>query len=323
MSADNPKKSLGQHWLHDTSSLVAMAEAAEVQAGDAVLEVGPGLGTLTEVLLAQGAHVTAVEFDDELAGQLQQSLLRHQPSGASAKENHAVTPVSSFPRRRESSTYDAITGGDDKNDWIPDPRKILHGAPQVGDDTLPNLTVFNEDILKFDLSTLPKDYKVCANIPYYLTSNLIRRLLESENPPAVMALLIQKEVAERIASGPGEMSILAVATQFYAEVKLCELVPAELFTPPPKVDSQIIQIKRRKTPLFPDVDTQKFFQIVRAGFSEKRKKLRSSLSGGLQITKPDADELLKKSGISPNARAQELTLEQWHNIYKVFNVVSV
>jgi 16S rRNA (adenine1518-N6/adenine1519-N6)-dimethyltransferase len=326
MTADHPKKSLGQHWLHDVKLLLPLvAEAAEVQAGDAVLEVGPGLGTLTEVLASsQGAHVTAVEFDDELA----RSATTVAYCATSRPEhlrrsNHAVTPVSSFPRRRESSTYDAITGGDDKNDWIPDPRKILHGAPQVGDDTLPNLTVFNEDILKFDLSTLPKDYKVCANIPYYLTSNLIRRLLESENPPAVMALLIQKEVAERIASGPGEMSILAVATQFYAEVKLCELVPAELFTPPPKVDSQIIQIKRRKTPLFPDVDTQKFFQIVRAGFSEKRKKLRSSLSGGLQITKPDADELLKKSGISPNARAQELTLEQWHNIYKVFNVVSV
>jgi 16S rRNA (adenine1518-N6/adenine1519-N6)-dimethyltransferase len=180
------------------------------------------------------------------------------------------------------------------------------------------LQIFNTDILKFDLSILPKDYKVCANIPYYLTSNVIRRLLESENSPSVMALLIQKEVAERIASGPGRMSILAVATQFYAEVKLSVLVPAELFTPPPKVDSQIIQIIRRSLPLFPDVDTQRFFQIVRAGFSEKRKKLRSSLSGGLQITKPEVDEILKKAGISPDARAQELTLNNWYQLYSKF-----
>lgn len=255
------KKSLGQHWLFDSDSLEAMATAAEVQPGDVVLEVGPGLGTLTEVLLSEGASVTAVEFDESLYLEL-------------------VSETSQF-------------SAEDRK----------------------NLKVVNDDILKFDLSQLPKDYKVCANIPYYLTSNLIRRMLENENPPSVMALLIQKEVAERIAAKPGEMSILAVATQFYAEVKLCELVPAELFTPPPKVDSQIIQIKRRETPLFSDVDTKRFFQIVRAGFSEKRKKLRSSLSGGLQISKTEADELLKKSGISPDARAQELSLHDWFRLY--------
>lgn len=260
-------KSLGQHWLFDDFSLEAMAAAAEVGGGDAVLEVGPGLGTLTDVLLALGADVTAVEFDRNLAEDLQKNIEDRQK--VSAQEN----------------TYG---------------RK---------------LRVFNEDILKFDLLKMPKDYKVCANIPYYLTSNLVRRMLESDNPPAVVALLIQKEVAERIAAKPGDMSILAVATQFYAEVALKELVPAELFTPPPKVDSQIIQIKRRAAPLFPDVDTKKFFTLVRAGFSEKRKKLRSSLSGGLQISKQEADELLAQSGLSPNSRAQELSLAQWYDLY--------
>ncbi len=298
------KKSLGQHWLHDAGSLAAMSEAAEVQAGDAVLEVGPGLGTLTEVLLARGAHVTAVEFDDELASELVHNLLTRSQSAVIAKDRP--------PELDSGSNKNDITKGDADNTWIPDPRKILHGAAQVRND---KLQVVNEDILKFNLLGLPKNYKVCANIPYYLTSNLIRRMLESENPPLIMALLIQKEVAERIAAGPGEMSILAVATQFYAEVKLCELVPAELFTPPPKVDSQIIQIKRRATPLFPDVDTKKFFHLVRAGFSEKRKKLRSSLSGGLQISKIEADELLEKANISPDARAQELTIDNWHQLY--------
>lgn len=256
-----PKKSLGQHWLFDVDALEAMSDAAEVQAGDTVLEVGPGLGTLTEVLLSDGAKVTAVEFDQTLYQQL------------------------------------------------------MGEASQFSAEDRENLKVINEDILKFDLATLPKNYKVCANIPYYLTSNLIRRLLEASNPPSVIALLIQKEVAERIAAGPGEMSVLAVATQFYAEIELKRLVPAELFTPPPKVDSQIIQIKRREQPLFPDIESKKFFQLVRAGFSEKRKKLRSSLSGGLHISKEAADELLKKAAIPPNARAQELTLKQWYTLY--------
>jgi 16S rRNA (adenine1518-N6/adenine1519-N6)-dimethyltransferase len=257
----HPKKSLGQHWLFDEESLRAMSEAAEVNEGDSVLEVGPGLGTLTEVLLSVGASVTAVEFDRELFERL----------------TNEMSKFSEAERAR--------------------------------------LTVVNEDILKYDLTQLPKNYKVAANIPYYLTSNLIRRLLESPNPPSVMALLIQKEVAERIVAQPGQMSILAVATQYYAEVALKNLVPASLFTPPPKVDSQIIQIRRRLAPLFRDVDISVFFRIVRAGFSEKRKMLRSALSGGLQITKPAADQLLQQAGIKSSARAQELSLEQWHQLY--------
>jgi 16S rRNA (adenine1518-N6/adenine1519-N6)-dimethyltransferase len=264
MSNLHPKKSLGQHWLFDVDSLNAMTRAATVNSGDTVLEVGPGLGTLTGVLLSHGASVTAVEFDKELY------------------EN------------------------------------LISESFQFSNHDKANLTVINEDIIKFDLSNLPKNYKVCANIPYYLTSNLIRRILESDNPPSVMALLIQKEVAERIVAKPGQMSILAVATQFYAEVELCEMVPAQLFTPPPKVDSQIIKITRRSSALFPDVDSDKFFQLVKAGFSEKRKKLRSSLSGGLRISKNEADELIKRAKIAPDSRAQELTLEQWHELSKVF-----
>lgn len=183
----------------------------------------------------------------------------------------------------------------------------------------PNLRVVHQSILDFDTSSLPADYKVIANIPYYLTSNLIRRLLESDNPPSVMVLLVQKEVAERVAAEPGAMGILSVATQFYAEVTLKELVQAELFTPPPKVDSQILQLRRRAQPLFTDVDTASFFTVVRAGFSEKRKKLRSSLSGGLHLAKGDCDTLLQQAGINSDARAQELNLQQWHDLYKAIN----
>jgi 16S rRNA (adenine1518-N6/adenine1519-N6)-dimethyltransferase len=277
-----PKKALGQHWLYDQDSLKAMAEAAEVSEGDTLLEVGPGLGTLTEVLLNYGANVVAVEFDDDLAIELE----------------HKYRNLSSSGLTRESS-------------------KKLDSRLR-GNDDMGGLQIVNEDILKFDFSSLPKGYKVAANIPYYLTSNLIRRLLEAENKPSVIVLLIQKEVAERIVATPGDMSILAVSVQFYAKASLKDVVPAKLFTPPPKVDSQIIKIKLRDKPLFSDVDTEEFFKIVKAGFSEKRKKLRSSLSGGLHISKTESDNLIKKAQISSDARAQELTLEEWYNLYLAY-----
>lgn len=250
-----PKKSLGQHWLHDEATLAAMVAAGEVNPKDTVVEVGPGLGTLTKKLVEAAQSVIAIELDDNLAAELERRV----------------------------------------------------GAQK--------LLIEHKDVLKYDFSQLKSDYKVVANIPYYLTSNLIRTLLEAANPPAVMALLVQKEVAERIVATPGTMSILAVSVQFYAEATLKELVPAELFTPPPKVDSQIIQIKRRAESLFPDVDTKVFFQVVRAGFSEKRKKLRSSLSGGLHMTKEDVDMWLERAGIRSDARAQELSLTEWHQLY--------
>lgn len=279
----SPKKSLGQHWLFDEASLEAMVRAGKVTKEDTVLEVGPGLGTLTKKLCKNAKQVIAVELDNELAAGLRQNLSLSQPERSKAKPN-------------------------DHSDF--------NQTLQARDNTEDNLNIFNQNILEFDTTTLPKNYKVIANIPYYLTSNLIRVLLEAQNPPQIMALLIQKEVAQRITATPGEMSILAVATQFYAEVELKELIPAELFTPPPKVDSQIIQIRRRTQPLFPDIDTNKFFALVRAGFSEKRKKLRSSLSGGLHIPKEQVDELLRKANITPDARAQELTLNQWYHLYK-------
>ena len=149
-----PKKSLGQHWLHDEPTLDAIVDAAGVQAGDNVLEVGPGLGTLTRRLLARGAAVTAVEFDTVLAEKL---------------------PVA------------------------------------LADVSEGSLSVVHQDILQFDLTQLEPGYKVVANIPYYLTSNLIRVLCESTNPFSQAAILIQKEVAERAAARPGQMSLLSVS----------------------------------------------------------------------------------------------------------------
>lgn len=251
-----PKKSLGQHWLRDRLVLGHIADCAEIQQDDTVLEIGPGLGTLTSELLSRAKQVVAVEFDPDLARKL----------------------PGQFPGK--------------------------------------NLQVINEDILSFDLAQLPAGYKVAANVPYYITSKIVQLLMTSTNKPSVAVLLVQKEVAERIAAQPGDMSILAVSAQVYAEAYLGDVVPAELFTPPPKVDSQVVVLKTRSAPLISPEDEKHFFRVVKAGFSAKRKKLRSSLAGGFGISKQEAEIALRGVNISPDSRAEDLSLEQWVELAK-------
>lgn len=250
-------KSLGQHWLKDRIVLSDIADTAEITKADTVLEIGPGLGTLTSELLRRARNVVAVEFDEELA------------------------------------------------------RKLPAQFPGT------NLEVVNQDILSFDLSKLPEGYVVVANIPYYITNKIIRMLLGSSNKPRTIVLLIQKEVAERVAATPGDMSILAISAQVYADVSLGSVVPAEYFTPPPRVDSQVVVLKLRDNPLV-DVDLQEeFFRVVKAGFSSKRKKLRSSLSGGLRLSKKQVEDLLEKAEINPDDRAEDLAIIDWLRLTKI------
>jgi 16S rRNA (adenine1518-N6/adenine1519-N6)-dimethyltransferase len=174
-----------------------------------------------------------------------------------------------------------------------------------------SIKIINEDILKFNFSSIEKPYKIVANIPYYLTSNLLRILSETTNKPETAVVLIQKEVAERINSRQGHHSKLSIFIQNVYETSLGPIVPAEYFTPPPKVDSQVIILQKRPKELVPAALKAAFTKLVKAGFSEKRKKLRSSLSGGLMAPKEQIDNLLEKSKISPNARAQELSINNW------------
>lgn len=259
MSEPRAKKSLGQHWLSDAPTLMAMCEAANVTVEDTVLEIGPGLGTLTEVLVKRARQVIAVEFDERLA-----------------KELAARVPAE-------------------------------------------NLQVVSQDILSLDLTTLPPDYKVAANIPYYLTSNLIRVLSETSNPPRAAALLVQKEVAERVAAAPGAMSLLSVTAQFYWQVSLGRVVPAGLFEPPPKVDSQILIMQHRPEPLFKDVEPRQFFRLAKAGFAQRRKTLLNSIGSGLNLNREAARQLLEAASIVPGRRAQTLSLQEWHQLYLAWN----
>lgn len=185
----------------------------------------------------------------------------------------------------------------------------------------PNLDVVNQDCLVFDYSSLAAGYKVIANIPYYLTSNLLRVLSESSNPPELIVLLIQKEVAERVAAKPGNMSILAVTVQYFYEAKLDILVEASKFNPAPKVDSQVVVLRRRGAPLFGEIDEAQLFRLVKAGFSQKRKKMKTSLSAGMGVSKEQVMQYLQKAGVSADRRPQELSLDDWFEIYKAVTTV--
>ncbi len=249
------KKSFGQNWLRDEYVLDEIVRSAEITLEDNILEVGPGLGTLTQKLVETGANVVAVEADKDLLPRL----------------NNKFQGKSNFE----------LTAG---------------------------------DILKYDFSKMPSNYKVVANIPYYLTSNLIRNLLEANNPPKVMVLLVQKEVAQRILANPGDMSVLAFSVQYYANPEFVMDVKKELFEPIPKVDSAVIKISRLDRPAF-EADIKKLFRLVKAGFGEKRKMLRNSLAGGLGVESSDIERLLEKSSLELTARAQELGMKDWQRLY--------
>ena len=244
-------KSLGQHWLKDRDILAGIADDAELNEDDFVLEIGPGLGTLTSEIFRRAGRVLAVEFDAELARKL----------------------PGQFPGKQ--------------------------------------LEVVNEDILQFDLSKLPAGYKVVANVPYYITSKIVEKLMTAENKPSTVVILVQKEVAERVAAGPGDMSILAVSAQVYAKARLGIEAPKEYFTPPPKVDSQVVVLETRDEPLVKAADERLFFRVVKAGFSAKRKKLRSSISAGLALDRQATDELLQAANVNPDDRAEDLSIDDW------------
>lgn len=255
-----PRKALGQNFLADRDVLEDIVRAAGVGAGDAVIEVGPGVGTLTAALLESGAEVTAVELDERLAAVVRSRLVENV-----------------------------------------------------------RLRVVEANILHVDMATiLPASgrYNVVANIPYYITAPIIRLFLEEETPPDVMVLMVQREVAERLAAAPGRLSILGVMAQYYAQVEIVQIVPASAFVPPPEVDSAVVRLRPYRTTLLPREDADRFFALVKAGFGEKRKQIHNALVRGLaHIPAADIDAALADAHIDRVRRAETVSLEEWGALY--------
>lgn len=184
----------------------------------------------------------------------------------------------------------------------------------------PNVRVVHGDILKLSISDLvdQPDYIVAANIPYNITSAIIRHLLESDLKPRRVVLTIQKEVAERICAQPGDLSLLALSVQVYGQPRIAAGIPAGAFHPAPKVDSAILRIDIYAESRVPTGMLDTFFKLTRAGFSQKRKTLRNSLSSGLHLATKDAESLLASAGIDPMRRAETLSIEEWRSVCAAF-----
>lgn len=251
MDDDQPKKQLGQHWLTDQPSLVSIVDKAELSSSDSVLEVGPGRGDLTQLLVQSHAHVTAVEFDNRLIGGLRQRF----------------------------------KGCD-------------------------NFSLVEADIRKFNLSLLPQSYKIVANIPYYLTANLLRMLTDTHNKPSLAVLLVQKEVAEKIA-GSSKSTLLRMIVEMWYRTEVGAVVEAAKFIPPPKVDSQVIVLKARPKPMV-GIDTwPATVRLLKAGFSNPRKKLINNLASSMSFSKEEVGEFLSEVGLDSTIRPHQLTIDEW------------
>ncbi len=193
-----------------------------------------------------------------------------------------------------------------------------------------NLTIVNEDVLKVDPAVLltelktefsSENYKVVANLPYYITSPVLRHFLEAQVKPQNMMVMVQKEVAEEIVAKPGRMSLLSVSVQLYGEPAIVSYVPAQCFYPAPEVDSAILRVAPYPQPMVGIADRESFFALVRAGFSAARKQIANSLAQGLLISKAEALFLLERAEIAPKRRAETLALEEWACLWRVYTGV--
>jgi 16S rRNA (adenine1518-N6/adenine1519-N6)-dimethyltransferase len=275
-----PKKSLGQNFLIDTHALDQIVRAADVTADDVVLEIGPGLGSLTQHLASIAKRVIAVEIDQTLIPILQSELA-------------------------DRSNVEIVQGDILKLD----PAELLLERNSLKADTNPPLS--DAGLVSSASGNLETTYKVVANIPYYITSAIIRHLLEASIKPSLIVLTIQNEVAQRIIAQPDDMNLLAVSVQFYGSPRIVTTIQANAFYPAPNVDSAVVRIDLDTKPRFAVNSVDTFFNVVKAGFSQKRKQIHNSLVGGLGKSREEVDQLLKDAGIDPKRRAETLTLEEW------------
>jgi 16S rRNA (adenine1518-N6/adenine1519-N6)-dimethyltransferase len=257
-----PKKSLGQNFLINEGVYKKIVTALEIKEGNIIVEIGPGLGTLTGYLAESGAKIIAIEKDGRLAKYLENKFVNSK-----------------------------------------------------------NVTIKEGDILKFPHARYKiqdTKYKVVGNIPYYLTSHLIRMVFEKWPRPEKIVLMIQKEVAQRIVARPPRMSLLAVSVQYYAKPEIVSYVSKKSFWPAPEVNSAIVKLETSNERQTTKDEKEKFFKTVKAGFRGKRKQLINNLAAGLGIKKEKIKEKLLSVGVDYHRRAETLTTEEWQKITEVF-----
>jgi 16S rRNA (adenine1518-N6/adenine1519-N6)-dimethyltransferase len=183
---------------------------------------------------------------------------------------------------------------------------------------LKNLEIIEKDALRLDVEELGlKEYKIVANLPFYLTAHFMRRFLESKIKPSQMVLVVQKEVGQRICAKPPKMSILSVSVQVYADAEIVSYIPKRAFFPVPNVDSAIIRVSLKGSPISPD-ENDLFFKIVKTGFSQPRKQLANNLAKGLGLGKVEVGQWLMDNNIQPSQRAETLRIEEWVGLVKNF-----
>ncbi|HEX5441267.1 MAG TPA: 16S rRNA (adenine(1518)-N(6)/adenine(1519)-N(6))-dimethyltransferase RsmA [Ktedonobacterales bacterium] len=184
---------------------------------------------------------------------------------------------------------------------------------------LPNVEIIPRNLLDVQPEEVfgAEPYKLVANLPYYITSLILRHLLESANPPRVLVVMVQREVAERLVAGPGEMSLLALSVQLYGAPRIVTYVPATAFFPPPRVDSAVLRVDLHPAPLLDADTTEQFFALIHAGFAEKRKQLHNTLARHLDAPRETISRWLAEGEIDPMRRAQTLSLDEWLRLARI------
>lgn len=267
------QKKFGQNFLIDQGIVEKIVREAGVTKDDFVLEIGPGIGTMTQILCENAREVAAVEIDRKLIPILNDTL----------------------------SEYD-------------------------------NVTIINDDILKVDINKLAEDknggrpIKVIANLPYYITTPIIMGLFESHVPLDSITIMVQKEVADRMQTGPGskDYGALSLAVQFYAKPEIVVNVPPECFMPRPNVGSAVIRLKRHETRPVDVKDEKLMFRIIRASFNQRRKTLANGLNNSPEIgyTKEQIAAAIEELGRGASIRGEALTLEEFARLSNIFSSMS-
>ncbi|MDR3642085.1 MAG: 16S rRNA (adenine(1518)-N(6)/adenine(1519)-N(6))-dimethyltransferase RsmA [Candidatus Doudnabacteria bacterium] len=276
-----PNFTYGQNFLIDDIVLQDIVDAADISEADAVLEIGPGIGNLTRALCERAGFVLSIEKDPKFFPILK-SVKKDYPENF----RFEIADALEFDFQAELSARGFIN-------------------PNAGTNVVPRPDPRSGSAFR------SAGYKVVANIPYYITGKILQMLMTAKVKPSSIVVLTQKEVARNLAAKAGDLGILAISVQLYGEPKLVQVVQSKSFYPAPKVDSAIVKIDLYDKAKYELADEKRFFKIVKACFAGKRKQIHNTLVNNLHLDKNFVADILRQLKIKPEARPQELTIEQW------------